>query len=124
MRVAPSYFHSLNGRLRIKIAEVKDSPARALEIESQLLELDGIKHTKANPTTGNVLVIYDHDRIGQAEIIDVLKTLGYLKHSANTRQATPAGQELIETLAKKLIKNIAHSMVDAALHSLVSALLV
>jgi copper chaperone CopZ len=127
MQVSSAYFHSLNGRLRIKIAQVKGSSARALELESCLSAIDGIKYVKANPTTGNVLALYDHNRIGQADLIDTLKILGYLTENENITDVTgipiPARRELHKELARRLLAHLAQVMVEAALRSLISALI-
>jgi copper chaperone CopZ len=131
MKVSSPYFHSLNGRLRIKIIQVKDSPASASELENHLLKLDGIRQLKANPTTGNVLVLYDHNRIGQAEIIDTLKALGYLNltESGNIESrkakstATSAHQSVAEELTRRLLTHLAQIVMRAAFQSLISALI-
>lgn len=49
----------LNGRIRIKVPEVKGSPAIAGTMESQLAQLEGVAHVKANLLTGDVLVRFD-----------------------------------------------------------------
>jgi len=127
MKVSSSYFHSINGRLRIKIAQVKGSPARALELESHLLGIDGIRYIKANPTTGNVLALYDHNRIGQAQLIDALQTSGYLTENGNIEKMTgiaiPDHQKLHEELVKRLLAHLAQVMVKAAFQCLISALI-
>ena len=54
---APAYFHAIDGRMRIKIAAVKGSPATAATLEEQLQRAcAGIEQVTANPTTGNVLM--------------------------------------------------------------------
>ncbi|MEW5802892.1 MAG: HMA2 domain-containing protein [bacterium] len=128
MQISSPYFHSLNGRLRIKITQVKGSTVKASELERCLLKLDRVEHVKANPTTGNVLVLYDYKRISQAKIIDALKTLGYLKESENTQDvpaesAISVHRVLAEELGKKLVENLAQVMVKAAFQSLISALI-
>jgi hypothetical protein len=79
VRTTSSYLHTLNGRLRIKVAEVKNSPDTAREIESQLRLLNGIEDAQANPVTGNVLVFYDASQTASDEIVDSLHTWGYLR---------------------------------------------
>src|ERR671925_565862 len=89
VNVISPYFHALNGRLRIKVAELKGLPTKALEVEGQLRKIEGINHVRANPTTGNVLVLYDPAKIAQYEVLGALQRLGYLRHDAVVR--TPDG---------------------------------
>jgi len=128
MRGSSAYFHSLKGRLRIKIVQVKGSPARAAELEGCLLRIGGIKYVKANPITGNVLTLYDHDRIGQAEIIHALQSSGYFTENGNTRNilGTETSDEYrnsSEELINRLLWHLAQVMVKIAFQSLISALI-
>lgn len=123
MNVASAYVHALDGRLRIKLAEVKGSPVKALEIETRLQKSNGIHHVKANPTTGNVLILYDPHRIGQQEILDTLRALGYLKENGDAqtvmREAALARPKLGEALAETLVR----STMELALQGLIRALI-
>ncbi|MCL6584510.1 MAG: hypothetical protein K6U11_12835 [bacterium] len=128
MNIPSPYFHSLNGRLRIKITQIKNSPLRALELESSLLKIQGIRHTKANPITGNLLILYDQGQIGQTKIIDALKSLGYLRGNENIKTCPKATlsthhHALAEELADRLIRHLAHIILKAAFQSLVSDLI-
>ena len=73
-----SYVHMLEGRLRIKVSEIKGSSERAVEIEEALSRLNGILHVKANELTGNVLVLFDSALTNHYHIIGTLKDLGCL----------------------------------------------
>jgi hypothetical protein len=73
-----NYVHMLEGRLRIKVSEVKGSPDKADEIEATVSQLEGVSHVKANTITGNVLVLFDSDRTNHYHIIGTLKDLGCL----------------------------------------------
>ena len=65
MKYGSTYIHSLEGRLRIKIRMVRYAPEKALELENHLKRIDGVQEVRANPTTGNVLVLYDADKVNQ-----------------------------------------------------------
>lgn len=73
MTIATDYLHALEGRIRIKIPELKGSPGKSKEIKTHLSECVGINYVQANPTTGNALILYDSREISQCEIIAVLK---------------------------------------------------
>jgi copper chaperone CopZ len=73
------YFHAIDGRIRIHIAQVKGSWMKAREITDGLGGWDGINNVAANPTTGNVLITYDSHRISQERILGILREMGYLE---------------------------------------------
>jgi hypothetical protein len=79
------YIHMLEGRLRIKVSEVKGSPETAVQIEETVSRLKGVSHVKANELTGNVLVLFDPDLTNHYHVIATLKDLGCL----NEREAPP-----------------------------------
>jgi len=64
--------------MRIYIAGVKGSHARAKEIADRLSFCCGINNVTANPVTGNVLIIYDSNRTSQWAILGKLREMGYL----------------------------------------------
>jgi hypothetical protein len=74
------YLHALEGRLRIKVPEVKGAPDTARQIEAQLRLIEGVDHATANPVTGSVLILYDARRTAMADITETLQTWGYLRH--------------------------------------------
>src|SRR5437016_4180802 len=49
---APSYVHTIEGRLRIKVPEVKGCARRARDLERQFGGLTPIEYVSANPVTG------------------------------------------------------------------------
>lgn len=65
----------LEGRIRIKVPEVKGSHAMAGEMESQLAKLNGVAHVKANPLTGYVLVLFDSQAISHYHVFAVINDL-------------------------------------------------
>jgi hypothetical protein len=87
---AVPYVHMIEGRLRIKVPEVKGAPDRACAIESQIRMIDGVDEVVANPVTGSVLIYYDARRTLMADITETLQTWGYLRHAAPAAHA-PAG---------------------------------
>ena len=51
--------HVIPGRIRLKVAKVKENPFFAEEICRRLSGVQGILQVEANPVTGSVLVLYD-----------------------------------------------------------------
>ncbi len=115
MMIRAVYFHAVDGRMRIQIAEVKGSQAKAREIEERLCCGYGIIDVNANPVTGNVLINYDSGLITQQAVLERLRAMGCLTERESVAlgqgvesQATPWwGVELVkfglETLLTALI---------------------
>jgi Heavy metal associated domain 2 len=74
-----TYSHAIPGRLRIKIPQVKGSEVNAQKVERVLRSRDSVNSVKANPLTGNVLVLFDADSLTHTDVIDILIQQGYLK---------------------------------------------
>jgi hypothetical protein len=70
--------HAVDGQIRVKIPGLKGSPQRALDIRGYLRKYGGIYHVLANPTTGNLLVFYDRQRIEQHQVLRALRRFGWL----------------------------------------------
>ena len=70
--------HILDGRIRIKVPEVKGSHAMASEMESQLAKLNGVAHVKANPLTGYVLALFDSQVISHYHVFAVINNINCL----------------------------------------------
>ena len=110
-RISP-YLHVLDGRLRIKLPQVKGAPQRALAVEQLLLGLDGVTDVTANPITGNVLVLFTAAVIGQYDIIAVLQKMGYLSDDHAAAQGR-----------KSLISIVVESAIERAIERLVLKLI-
>jgi hypothetical protein len=122
MNVVSSYVHALEGRLRIKIPEVKGAPLQAREVESHLQLLTGMMEASANPITGNVLILYDPRLLREDQIISTLMELGYLEETASRNRETDrrAGPEGAVGL---LTSTVASTLMEMALTRLVAALI-
>jgi hypothetical protein len=123
VNVISPYFHALNGRLRIKVAELKGLPIKALEVESQLRKIVGINHNRANPTTGNVLVLYDPANIGQSEVLGALQRLGYLRDNGSIQTAAKSQPRAHEGLGEAMAETLVRTTMELAVQRLVSALI-
>ncbi len=121
MKVISSYIHALEGRLRIKIPEVKNSPSKAREVERHLLLTPGVHEVSANPVTGNVLILYNPRLCRQEEVIGALRELGYLEESP--APGGPAGPPREGDLVGRVFSSVASAVVEVALSRLVAALI-
>jgi hypothetical protein len=106
------YFHVLDGRVRIKLPQVKGAPPRALAVEQLLRGLNGVTEVTANPLTGNVLVLFTSTVISQHAIIVALQQTGYLRDTHTQEQSQPG-----------FISIIVHSALEAVLERLILALI-
>ena len=77
------YVHAIDGRLRIKVPEVKRSTAHARQVEALFRPVEGIALVRANPITGNVLFLHDPDRVATREIMAILIAAGYMGMGAD-----------------------------------------
>jgi copper chaperone CopZ len=123
VQLASTYMHALDGRLRIKVSGVKGAPVRALTLEGELRAVDGVKHVEANPMTGNVLILYSSDRIGQHEVIGALQRLGCLQEHDRVQTVQESGSGTMQRFSGMLAETLVRSTVELALQRLVSALL-
>ena len=51
--------HAIPGRIRLKVASVRDNSTLASELRHRLAAIQGVKQVEANPQTGSVLILYD-----------------------------------------------------------------
>jgi copper chaperone CopZ len=123
VNVISPYFHALKGRLRIKVAELKGLSRKALEVEGQLRKIDGINHVRANPTTGNVLVLYDPAKIEQYEVLGALQRLGYLRENGGIETAARSQSRAYEGLGEAMAETLVRATMELAVQRLVSVLI-
>lgn len=55
--------HAIPGRVRLKIADIKNNPSLVRLIKNRLSAIAGIKRVEGNPITGTVLVQFDPQRV-------------------------------------------------------------
>lgn len=61
--------HFTPGRLRVRMARLKDNPALAQQMQTLLADVDGVDDVKVNPLTGSLLLHYDP---AQTESLNIL----------------------------------------------------
>jgi hypothetical protein len=104
------YVHAINGRIRVKVPEVKRSLAFARRIEGWLRSIEGIREVRANPVTGNVLILHDTDRIAMREILGALIAAGYMGMGIATNGEAPP-PETAGVLAVQVAEHLCHQVV-------------
>jgi hypothetical protein len=119
--IASSYIHALEGRLRIKIPAAKGNDAKAREIERHLLHFAGVDSVSANPTTGNVLILYNSRLTRQERLISSLKESGYLYHTSQGMADIPSSDST--SVVEKVTATVAATIMEMALSRLVSVLI-
>jgi hypothetical protein len=120
--VDSAYIHALEGRLRIKIPQVKGSAEKALEVERYLRHLTGVESVSANPVTGSVLILYNPRLTDQESLISALMEFVSLSLSSpnavrtRSQAATPGIMEALTT-------SVTASLMEVALTRLVATLI-
>lgn len=66
--------HFLPGRLRLKVAAIKDDPARAERMRAAFAQVPGVLGIEYNTLTTSVLIRYDGGRLRQPDAVTRLKT--------------------------------------------------
>jgi copper chaperone CopZ len=104
------YVHAINGRMRVKVPEVKRSATFARRIEEWLGSIDGIRQVRANPVTGNVLIFHDPDRIAAREILGALIAAGYMGMGIAAADG-PVPVETASVIATQVAEILCHQVV-------------
>ena len=118
MWMTDRYFHVLDGRLRIRLAEVKRSAAKAAAVQMMLRDVPGVKDAHVNPMTDSVLVFFDSKVLTHQAIVGKLKGFDCLETAwAPRRRADSSG--LVHSLSNALVRSVA----EFALERMVVALL-
>jgi hypothetical protein len=123
MNRSASYVHALNGRLRLKLPELKGNTTRTQEIESQFNLMTGMQQVSANPLTGSLLFTYDPRLLKQEEIFSQLKELGYFQDSSGRQVSFLSTAQGNHGIVEKVTTTLASGLMEMALTRLVSALI-
>lgn len=113
----PSYLHVMDGRLRVKVPEMKRSVQKAAHVEEIIGLLDGVIRVTANPTTGNVLVLFHADRVTHAEILAALRKADYLRVPAPA-PSFHLPTHLVDTVSHALARSVTEAVMERAILAL------
>jgi hypothetical protein len=64
--------HAIPGRMRLKVADVRENPTLAGELQRRLTSLSGVRKVEVNPRTGSVLILYEATAFASAEALQEL----------------------------------------------------
>lgn len=78
--------HAIDGRIRLKVPEIKKCPQKAQSVTRAIEKMDGIYDVQANPLTGSVLVNFNPDTTDSVRILSRLRRAGYLADSAGMQE--------------------------------------
>ena len=81
---------STPGRIRLHVAGLQGNRTREATVTAALRRLPGIQTVRANLVTGNVLVHYDTEQVGAADIVAAAGTVGSFSRVHSIR---PQGDE-------------------------------
>jgi hypothetical protein len=114
--ISTNYFHAIDGRMRIGIPGVKGSWTKAQELKDRIINYQGINDVRPNPTTGNVLIVYDPQRISQYDVLKSLYELGYLQESgrpiaAGLQPISAGGSDWGSALVRVAIETVLTALV-------------
>ena len=123
MTASSSYVHALEGRLRIKIPEVKGAPLKACEVERHIIQSPGVDEVSANPITGSVLILYNSRLIGPEELLFALQEIGCLQECQPQAAGDANAASRPEGALAKVTTAVASTLMEVALTRLVIALI-
>ena len=114
-----AYVHVLDGRLRIKVPDVKGSPAVACRVERGLQALPGVESVTASALTGSVVVLHDPSLTESGEILAAIRALASLPEGVDSCPTPTAPRPVGSVVAASL----ARLALEAALQQAFRALL-
>jgi hypothetical protein len=111
--------HVLDGRVRIKVPEVKHNPCMASAVVRVLERAAGVTYVRANTTTGNVLVQFDPHMTTHEHIIQILKDMNYITPPSPPPSSLSPFKEAGEKLLHLVVKSAVEKAVERVIFSLI-----
>ena len=112
-----TYVHIVEGRMRIRLLEIKGDSVRSACVVKCLQQLQGVMRIRANPTTGSVLILFDSAIIQPYHIVQTLREHGFLTRSevaSLQRPVSPsASTRMIETLVNVAFEKVVWQVIVA-----------
>lgn len=105
--LSDGYYHATPGRLRVRVTNLKNRTESAKSLEILIMSETGVKHVRANPVTGNVLVVFDERMTYHRAVLASLANLGHtplICQRVECEAEADAMCELGMTLGKQIAK--------------------
>ena len=102
--------HNVPGRLRVKSPLLKRNSAAVDELKKSLSTVQGIATIDFNPTTGSLLINYNHRTTNADDIIRLLERKGYFDRSKAT-----TNEVYIHTAAKNTGRLVGKAVLGMAI---------
>lgn len=90
------YLHNVPGRLRVKSPLLRRNSIAGDEVRKALSTIGGVATVDFNPTTGSLLINYNHKTTKHEDIIGLLERKGYFD-----RTKAESNEGYIQTAAQK-----------------------
>lgn len=101
--------HSIPGRIRFKVASLKDIPDEYMIYEKYLHQalkkLDGVENVDVNKMTGSILINYDIKRTYEEKIlnwIDIIKEIGLKNIDLIEKYGESNTEYVVDTIEQQL----------------------
>ena len=101
--------HSITGRIRFKVASLKDIPDEYMIYEKYLHQalqkLDGVENVDVNKMTGSILINYDIKRTYEEKIlnwIDIIKEIGLKNIDLIEKYGESNTEYVVDTIEQQL----------------------
>ena len=121
-----TYLHVLEGRIRIKVPPIKRSPTNAADVERRVRALDPSIDVKANPTTGNVLLLFNPASISQDRILGLFADIGSLTNQIHDSHRPNAASNLVASspdassiVARRIVEVVLQIAIERIIFALV-----
>ena len=111
--------HSLPGRLRVCVAEIKGDSGASERLQGELLAIDGVREANAEPRTGSVLLRYDDSPETRQAIVQALEGADGDSDDTAAKESTEQGPPKLLTSvvaaarrANRQVLERSHGLVD------------
>ncbi len=104
------YVHSVPGRLRVRLYNVRKNPGAAEKIKNCLLDIRGIRSVDVSTLTGSVTINYDANVLSASDLLAFLNGQGFLDLTE-----TPAANRNNEETYDKITNAAAKALVGLAI---------
>jgi|GEM_PF-970669 len=117
------YYHATPGRLRVRVANLKNDRQAAKSLELLLLSQPGITGVKANHITGNVLVKFNESVTFPQAILQSLADLGHIPLTCENKPDATWDSDAICDFGLTLGKNLTKIALKQALSGSAAAII-